>query len=356
FGCIIYPNDTEIGFYSPETFYQRSEKVIRYQYNTDTVSATVSTLELRTAIKVFGKKYTAEEKKNYNPIRTTDIKYSNGFIKEGTYRTATIGSKATINFDCKYGNETVRFTIKKGSQGGIYKLILDGKQIKQISCFAKSVQSETIDLTKNIDKGKHVLEMIFLGEDPKNRIDISSNKKAKPCMYVGTEKSTVLNLIADNSGRNQYKAIVDYVADSAKQFGIRYANTQTNEDIETQDKLLEFAKKQINDTPKTELDVNYIGYEKIEPRDSVFFVHELMGYNTELKVVKLDRSHPFVNAIDEVSFSNEIKDMVQIQQALNRRVIAQDNRYNYQANRINHLYTSTLNSPFETMDIGSVLI
>ncbi|MFS7852454.1 hypothetical protein ACMGEH_15880, partial [Staphylococcus aureus] len=63
------------------TFYQRSEKVIRYQYNTDTVSATVSTLELRTAIKVFGKKYTAEEKKNYNPIRTTDIKYSNGFIK-----------------------------------------------------------------------------------------------------------------------------------------------------------------------------------------------------------------------------------------------------------------------------------
>ncbi len=35
-------------------------------------------------------------------------------------------------------------------------------------------------------------------------------------MYVGTEKSTVLNLIADNSGRNQYKAIVDYVADSAK--------------------------------------------------------------------------------------------------------------------------------------------
>lgn len=115
-------------------------------------------------------------------------------------------------------------------------------------------------------------------------------------------------------------------------------------------------KKQINDTPKTELDVNYIGYEKIEPRDSLFFVHELMGYNTELKVVKLDRSHPFVNAIDEVSFSNEIKDMVQIQQALNRRVIAQDNRYNYQANRINHLYTSTLNSPFETMDIGSVLI
>ncbi|USC69033.1 peptidase, partial [Staphylococcus aureus] len=58
-------------------------------------------------------------------------------------------------------------------------------------------------------------------------------------------------------------------------------------------------------------------------------VHELMVNNTELKVVKLVRSNPFGNAIDEVSFRNEIKDMVQIQQALNRRVIAQDNRYNY---------------------------
>ncbi len=91
-------------------------------------------------------------------------------------------------------------------------------------------------------------------------------------MYVGTEKSTVLNLIADNSGRNQYKAIVDYVADSAKQFGIRYANTQTNEDIETQDKLLEFAKKRINDTPKTELDVNYIGYKRSSQEIAYFLL------------------------------------------------------------------------------------
>lgn len=50
-------------FYSPETFYQRSEKVIRYQYNTDTVSATVSTLGLRTAIKVFGKSIQLRKRK-----------------------------------------------------------------------------------------------------------------------------------------------------------------------------------------------------------------------------------------------------------------------------------------------------
>ncbi|PVG44195.1 peptidase, partial [Staphylococcus aureus] len=53
---------------------------------------------------------------------------------------------------------------------------------------------------------------------------------------------------------------------------------------------------------------------------------------------------------------NEKKAIVQTQRELNRRVIPKENRNNYQANRIKHLYSSTLNSPFETMDIGSVLI
>ncbi len=48
-------------------------------------------------MKSFSKKYTAEEKKNYNPIRTTDIKYSNGFIKEGTYHTKRLGLKLLLS-------------------------------------------------------------------------------------------------------------------------------------------------------------------------------------------------------------------------------------------------------------------
>ncbi|MEB8101060.1 prophage endopeptidase tail family protein [Staphylococcus xylosus] len=366
FGCIIFPNDTEIGFYSEEMFYQRSENVIRYQYNTDTVSATVSTLELRTAIKVYGKKYTAEEKNNYSPIKTPQLKYTGTFIKEGTYRTEVVGAKATISFKCKYGDETIRFTIKKGSQGGLYNLFLDGKKIKQISCYAKTAQSETIDLIKHVEQGAHKLEMVFVGEDPNHPMpepEVPKSKtakpkpKLKPCMHVGTEKSTVLNLIASSDGLKAYKAFVDYVSpESSKVYGIRYANTQTNETIDNDEDLKKYAKTQITDTPKTELDVNYISYEAIKHRDTVFFVHELMGYNTELKVVKLDRSHPYANTIDEVSFSNEIKDMVQIQQALNKRITAQDNRFNYQAGVINQMYTRNLSSPFETIDIGSVLV
>lgn len=101
--------------------------------------------------------------------------------------------------------------------------------------------------------------------------------------------------------------------------------------------------------------MNYISYDSIGPRDTVIFVHELMGFNTELKVVSITKGHPFTNTIAEVSFSNEIKDMVQIQQALNKRLRAQDNKFNYQAAEINKLYSRDMSSPFTTETIGSVL-
>lgn len=366
FGCIVYPDDTTICFYKPELFYRTSEQIIRYRYNTDTVTATVSTLDLRTAIKVYGKKYTSEEKKNYSPIKTPSVKYTGTFIKDQTYRTEVVGAKATINFKCKFGDETVRFTIKKGKQGGLYNLFLDGKKLKQISCYAKTAQSETIDLVKHVEQGAHKLEMVFVGEDPKHPMpepEKPKSKKAKPkpklkpCMYVGTEKSTVLDLIADNSGDKAYKAIVDYVSpEGSRLYGLRYANSVTNEELETKTDLEKFAKTQINPTPKTELDLNYISRENLTPRDTVFFVHELMGYNTELKIIKLDVGHPFADTIADVAFSNEIKDMVQIQQALNKRLNAQDNKFNYQASVINKMYTRNMNNPFDTVDIGSVLV
>lgn len=45
-----------------------AEEVIRYKYNTDEVSASVTTTELKTFIRGYGKK-TSKETKNYNPIK-----------------------------------------------------------------------------------------------------------------------------------------------------------------------------------------------------------------------------------------------------------------------------------------------
>lgn len=55
-------------FYTPENFYKRSEEIIRYKYNTDNVVATISTVELRTAVKAYGKRRDNDKKKKYEAM------------------------------------------------------------------------------------------------------------------------------------------------------------------------------------------------------------------------------------------------------------------------------------------------
>lgn len=343
FNYIIYPEKDTIGFYTKEAFNNKQEdKVIRYQHNTDSVSATVSTLDLRTAIKVYGKKYTISETKNYQPIKPPSLSYTSDFQKEKTWGTDKVGGKATCKIDCKFGKETVRYTIKKGSDGGLFTAYIDGEKIAQYSCFAKSASSETIDLIKNVEEGPHTLTFIFDGNDPKHLPP--KDKKAR--YLVGTEKTNVINLIADINGDRKYKAMVDYKSPNVEKYGLRYANSVTNDQIDNVKQLEKYAKAQLQDTPKTELTVNYIGFDSIEPRDTVIFVHEPLNFNTVLKVVSLTRGHPFIKTVDEVSFSNEVKDMVQIQQAINRRFREQDNKIEYQTREMNKLLTKEIITPF----------
>ncbi|MGW7932333.1 prophage endopeptidase tail family protein [Staphylococcus xylosus] len=351
FGCIIYANDTEIGFYDEESFYHMTEEIIRHPYNTDTMDLKVSTLELRTVIKAYGQKYKSEETKNYQSIKPPQLSYTNDFQKEKTWGTDKIGGKATVTIDCKHGDETIIYTIKKGKDGGLFDAYIDGNKIGRYSCWAKHAGSEKIDLKKNVSKGKHTLEFVFVGKDPKYKLA----EGVKPRYLVGTEKSEVINTTANTSGEKAYKAVVTHTSDNAKLYGKRFAGVVTNDKITNNTELRKWAKSQLQDTPKTDLEVNYISQNKLTPRDKVFFVNEIMGYNTELKVVKLERSHPYTNKIDTVSFSNEIKDMIQIQQSMNQRLRAQDNQFNYQANEMNKLYTHRIGSPFEYQTIGSVI-
>lgn len=351
FGCIIHANDTEIGFYDEDSFYRMTEEIIRHPYNTDTMDLKVSTLELRTVIKAYGQKYKSEETKNYQSIKPPQLSYTNDFQKEKTWGTDKIGGKATVTIDCKYGDETIIYTIKKGKDGGLFDAYIDGNKIGRYSCWAKSAGSEKIDLKKDVSKGKHKLEFVFVGKDPKHKLADG----VKPRYLVGTEKSEVINTTANTSGEKAYKAVVTHTSDNAKLYGKRFAGVVTNDKITNNTELRKWAKSQLQDTPKTDLEVNYISQNKLTSRDKVFFVNEIMGYNTELKVVKLERSHPYTNKIDTVSFSNEIKDMIQIQQSMNQRLRAQDNHFNYQANEMNKLYTHRIGSPFEYQTIGSVI-
>ncbi|HDP5919693.1 TPA: phage tail protein [Staphylococcus aureus] len=351
FDYVIYPNGQEIGFYQKGLFHQKTDKVVRYKYNTDTVQAVVDTLEFRTAIKAYGKKRTPSETKNYMPIKPTQMSYSSDFQKKSVWGTDKIGGKATVSIECKYGNETITYALKKGKDGGLFDVYLDDSKIGRYSCWNDVARTDTIDLIKHVKKGKHTLNFVFVGEDPKHKME--KGKKAR--YLVGTEKSNVINLIADLKGDENYTAAVTYISPNANIYGKRFANTIKNDQITNDNQLLKWARSQLRDEPKTELTVSYLDYDEIGPRDTLVFVHELMGFNTELKVNSITKGHPFTNKIDEVSFSNDIKDMVQIQQALNKKLSVQDNRFNYQEREMNKLFTSNTLKPFTTEVIGSVL-
>ena len=60
--------------------------------------------------------------------------------------------------------------------------------------------------------------------------------------------------------------------------------------------------------------------EEIKENNIVHFIHEPLGYNTDLKVVKITEPHPLVNAPVEVEFSNAREDIISIQQKINRKI------------------------------------
>ena len=86
------------------------------------------------------------------------------------------------------------------------------------------------------------------------------------------------------------------------------------------DMLLKSLKAQLNDQPTVELATNYLGLEQIKDNNMIRFIHKPLGFNTDLKVVKLSAPHAYVNESVQVEFSNASKDIVQIQNQINRNI------------------------------------
>ena len=72
--------------------------------------------------------------------------------------------------------------------------------------------------------------------------------------------------------------------------------------------------------PETTLDMTYKGQERLTEKDTLYFIHTAMEFNTELKMVRLSRPHPFVNESATVGFSNSKKDFLKMQQQINNNL------------------------------------
>lgn len=139
-------------------------------------------------------------------------------------------------------------------------------------------------------------------------------------MYIGTEKSTVLNLTAVLAGKDLYYAYQEYKSPNYDVFGEMVAPTVFDDTALDEEALLTNMKAQLNDQPTVELATNYLGLEEIKDNNKIRFIHKPLGFNTDLKVIKLSAPHAYVREAVAVEFSNASKDIIQIQNQINRNI------------------------------------
>ena len=324
FNYIYFADNKKIYIYDEETFYQMADIPLIYKYNSSEVQATVSTMDVRTYIQGYGKKKTKAETKNYKRVKPKDISYSGTFIKDGTWRTEVVGASYSKEINCKWGNETLEWTLKKMAKGGLLDVYLDDELVGRYECYSKTATSEKIVVARNLSKGNHTFKAVLRGA--KQGIDY---KKSKPCMYVGTEKSTVLNLTAVLKGSDVYHAYAEYKSPNIDAFGFSEAPTVFDDNALDKAELLKKIKSELNDQPTVEVSTNYlgsveekhyIGHNDIKENNTIRFIHQPLGYNLDLKVVKLTVPHPLANEPIEVDFSNSPTDIIKIQQGINRNI------------------------------------
>ncbi|MDN5612420.1 MAG: phage tail protein [Staphylococcus equorum] len=324
FNYIYFADNKKIYFYNPDQFYTRADFPIIYRGNADDVKMEMVTTDLKTIIQGYGKKKTKAETKNYSPIKPKDLSYSGAFNKSGTWTTEKVGASYSKTFTCKWGNETLTWTRKKGSKGGVVDVYLDDKKVNTFEVYRKTAKTDTVTIAKNLSKGKHTFKVVFRGG--KSGVDY---KNKPPVMYVGTEKTTVLNLTAVLKGKDVYHIYGEYKSPNYEEFGHMRAPTLFDEKYTNKSDLMDALKDQLNDEPTVELSTNYltngddivyIGDEDVKENNVVRFIHKPLNFNTDLKVVKLTKYHPLTQKPVDIEFSNAKIDIVDIQTRANQRI------------------------------------
>ncbi|MCM3482244.1 MAG: prophage endopeptidase tail family protein [Staphylococcus warneri] len=356
FNYIYFADNKKIYFYTPDTFYKRCQIPIIYRANSDELQCDIVTTDLKTYIKGYGKKKTVEETKNYQPKKPKDFKLSGSFKKEGTWYSETKEASFSIKFNCKWGNETLTWTNKQLSLGGVVDVYLDEKKVGTYSQYSKRSKTNQITIKKGLEKGSHSFKVVFKGG--KSGVDY---KKKTPRLLIGTEKTNVLNLTAELKGEDIYHVVDEYKAPTFDTFGMMQAPTVFDDNATTKTQIRKSMMEQLNDSPTVELATNYLGTDDdryyitsddIAENNVVRFVHKPLQFNSDLKVVKITRYHSKANKPVEVEFSNAKQDIISIQNQINLRIKRANSKI------ANGSWTTDKNMKYDFMSnvVGSVLV
>lgn len=310
FNYIYFATNKHIKIYSTSTYYEYADFPIIYSHNTDELKVSTDVKKLETYIAGYGGKKTSKETKNYNPVKTTDVNFHGNFIKKGTYRTENQGNYYEYTLNAEWGNEMIEWSMKKGKLGGRVKVELDDNLVGEYNTFSEDAKTEKVIIGTKISQGKHKIKVTFIDEVP------SAKYEGKPVMYVGTKKGTIFNSSAILSGENLYKWFEDYKSPNYNDYSYRQAATLYDDKVDTKEELKEKLIEKINDEPEVEVSTSYIGDDDIKHNSMVKLIHKPMGFNTDVKVKKIVRPHPYSNKRIDVEFTNSKSTILKSQKQL----------------------------------------
>lgn len=311
FNYLYFAQNRHIKIYAIQNYYEMSNDPIIYRYNTSELKVKTDIKDLETYIAGYGAKKTTKETKNYTPIKTSGLTFSGTFIKTGTYRTERVGNSYTATINAKWGNEMLEWSMKKGKLGGVVEVYLDGTSVGTFDTYSEDTKTEKVIVGTKVNKGKHIIKVVFRGASNRGSYDDKT-----PVMYVGSKKGTVFNSSAILSGKDIYKWFAEHKSPNYDNFRYRQAPTVYADKVDTEQDLYDQLIETINDEPTVEVSTSYVGNDDIKENSMVRLVHKPMGFNTDLRVVKLTRPHPYAHKRIEVEFNNSTSTILQIQKQL----------------------------------------
>ncbi|GKU81195.1 phage tail protein [Niallia sp. NCCP-28] len=331
FGAIFYADNKHLQLYSEDEWYREVQQTFRYLYNTNEVSVAEDITNIKTYIKAYGKEKENKDTKSDQSIGQSVVTFSDKWT-DGT--TSTKDSVASFEFT----GTGVDVYFKKSKFGGKVSINVDDSNSKNDTTYSE--KSGTLTLTiRGLENKKHKCNIKFVGTDTKNpntkkvkhqESYDEKNKQGKivrKTKNVYTQEAATLelndpaaNVYLENEGDDKYEAVVTYLSPSHKDWGTKMAAPVTSDTITDKDKLLEFAKSQLQDYPDLSLNIIYSGAESVDVRDVWLLIHEPLGIASDVKLVNLKSPHPYTNQPQSLTFSSAHKDMLKIQSQLRKSI------------------------------------
>ncbi|MGM0807478.1 MAG: phage tail spike protein [Bacillota bacterium] len=258
---------------------------IRRGYNLKELSFLSETNNLSTFIRGYGKK-----REGTDILSGTKIAAGS---REGEYLfdeelvcDYTVDVGATFSFS--FTGTGFNFETILNFLGGEWEFIVDGKENKRISTFSEEMTTQTIEVFRGLEHGNHTVIARFMGEDSSNPY---TEVGGVPRVYL--KNGNIIGIYRAMQPEEIYPVYVEYTSPNAAVYGIKHAEPLRDDNITSNEELLNRLKKVLIDTPEITITVSFADMKKagysldtIGKGDVVHIIDEMMGIEYTSRVME----------------------------------------------------------------------